>query len=164
MHLKPGESDELLLNLTVPFLCQRLPLCQMRVELYFQNNYKPMCNYSEIIGNGDMTNTLCFAAVEGIRPPFIMHEQYARFNITAATTSLYTGRNYMITANFKVPPRLRHHKMWRNYTPPPLKVIFLAPVIVSQLCLALISCGTILLVPKPIMHFALTLQKYSQTS
>ena len=128
MHLRPGQSGELFLNLTVPFLCQGIPLCEMRVELYNENNYKPMCNYSEIIGNVDGRNTLCFAVVDGIRPPFIMHEQYARFNITAATTSLYTGRNYMITANFRVPLTVLSHKIWENYKPPPLKVISLEPI------------------------------------
>ena len=146
ISLYPGEETKIQLNMTVPYLCSypKNDGCSfMRIELYMQNNRKPMCNLqNKMVGASsksivDFSDSNCFSKVHALYEGDNMTQlQFATFNIEAATTSLFTGKKYTILANFKA-MEVRDHRIWDDYRPVPLKVIFFLFI-----CVVLIKLGT----------------------
>ena len=90
------------------------------------NNRKPMCQLgNSILGapKRDFTDPKCGSKVQPVFRDSI-RQQFATFEIEAAQTSLYTGRSYVIKANFKTSRGVPDHPIWENYRPPPLQVNF----------------------------------------
>ena len=143
ISLYPGEKAKIQLNLTVPYLCtfpSNTTCIPMQMELYMQNNRKPMCQHkNKIVGvplsGEDHCESKCFSPVQAVDEVDNMTQlglQFTVFNIEAATTSLFTGRSYLVLANFK-PMGIINHKIWEGYRPVPLQVTFLYIICVLML-------------------------------
>ena len=133
ISLYPGEKAKIQLNLTVPYLCpfpSNTTCSPMQMELYMQNNRKPMCQHkNKIVGvplrsGEDHCESKCFSPVQALDEVDNTTQlglQFTAFNIEAATTSLFTGRSYLVLANFKS-MGIIDHKIWEDYRPVPLQV------------------------------------------
>ena len=141
-QLQPNQEPQTVyLNFTIPYVCPNPDRTRCRtiaVELYLQNNYKPMCKLSKLAGSisGDpLSLPGCRSLIKSVQPGEPM-EQTVQFQIETAVTGLYTGANYLMTANFKFPSRVRDHPKWQNVMAPPVPVSsILISYIISNLLL-----------------------------
>ena len=116
------------LILTIPYVCVpvRGQCGTTTIELYLQNNHKPMCELNSILA-GCNTNkdaksqSGCQVSLNPIKPGENI-QQSVNFTIEAAVSSLYTGANYLLTANFKFSSRVTDHPKWANVMSPPVQV------------------------------------------
>ena len=116
------------LILTIPYVCvpDRRQCETTTIELYLQNNQKPMCELNSILA-GCKTNkdaksqSGCQVSLNPIKPGENI-QQSVNFTIEAASSSLYTRAIYLLTANFKFSSKVRGHPKWENVMSPPVQV------------------------------------------